>query len=428
MPDPKAERRPHHPHRARLRGFGYFRRLGPGFITGAADDDPGGIGTYSQVGASLGFSMLWTALVSLPLAIAVEESAARLGLAPGRGLSGLVKDRFPRPIAYLSIGLVVAANTFNIGADLGSMGAAFHLLVPVSPQLMTVAFGLLILVLEVLVPYDRYARILRWLALSILAYVVELAVIDVPWARVLRGLFLPHVRLDTESLAALVAVFGTTISPYLFLWQAAEEEEEQQTRPDAGQVTAAQLTAMRVDVASGMGAGVVVMFAILVTSAATLGAHHVRTVETASQAARALEPIAGTFAALLFTAGIVGTGLLSVPVLAGSAAYAMAECFGWREGLSRKPRDAKAFYGVIGAAMLVGVGLNFLGINPIRALFLSAIFNGIAAPPLLLLMLILARSRSMGGLRSGWLSTLAVGATLVLMTALPVAFLVLLVR
>lgn len=417
----------HHPHRAKLRGFGYFRRLGPGFITGAADDDPGGIGTYSQVGASLRFGLLWTALLSLPLAIAVEETAARVGLAPGKGLSGLIKEHFPRAIAYVSIGLVVAANTFNIGADLGSIGAAFHLLVKVPAVLITVVSAIVILVLEIFVPYERYAKILRWLALSISAYVVELFVIEVPWTEVLRGLLIPHLSFDKETFAALVAIFGTTISPYLFLWQAAEEEEEQAKRRSV-HVTKRQVRAMRVDVATGMAAGILVMFAILVTSAATLGARGVAQVETASQAASALRPIAGEFAALLFAMGIIGTGLLAVPILAGSAAYAVSELFDWKEGLSKKLGAAKGFYAVIGAAMLVGLGLNFVGINPIRALFLSAIFNGFAAPPLLMLMLLLARSKGMGSLRSGALSSLLVGACFAIMTVLPLAYLYLLLR
>ena len=260
-----------HPFRARLRGFGYFRRLGPGFVTGAADDDPAGIGTYSHVGAAFRFDLVWTALVSLPLASAVQETAARLGLVSGRGLMSLIKDRFTRPVLWLATVLVVGANTFNIGADLGSMAEAFRLLVPVPFALVVVATAVVILLLEVFVSYDRYSLILRWLALSIFAYVLELFVVNVDWSQVLAGL-IPTFQPTLASIEALVAIFGTTISPYLFVWQAGEEVEER-TAHRMGRIDARQIRAMRVDVVSGMSAGVLVMFAILVSSASTLGAH-----------------------------------------------------------------------------------------------------------------------------------------------------------
>jgi NRAMP (natural resistance-associated macrophage protein)-like metal ion transporter len=411
-----------HPHRSALHGFGYFRRLGPGFITGAADDDPAGIATYSQVGSSFRFDLIWMAPLSLPLASAVQETAARLGLASGHGLMELIKEHFPRPVLWLAVFLVVTANTFNVGADLGSMAGAFRLLVPLPFAVLVVGFAALILGLEVLVSYERYSQILRWLALSIAAYVVELFVIHVDWVQVASG-FVPTFRSDPGYIEAIVAIFGTTISPYCFVWQAGEEVEERKAKR-IRRIDARELRLMRFDVISGMTAGVLVMFAIMVTSASTLGASGVGQIQTADQAARALEPLAGRFASLLFAVGIVGTGLLAIPTLAGSAAYALAEAAGWQEGLGRKLSDARAFYGVIAVSILVGVALNFVGINPIRALYLSAILNGIAAPPLILMMLLLSNSAAVRRHKGGRISDALVGITFLVMAAAAVTFLV----
>jgi NRAMP (natural resistance-associated macrophage protein)-like metal ion transporter len=407
--------------RGRLHGFGYFRRLGPGFVTGAADDDPAGIGTYSQVGAAFRYDLLWTALISLPLASAVQETAARLGLASGRGLMALIRARFARPVLWFAAALVVGANAFNIGADLGSMAEAFRLLIPLPFALLVISMAGVILLLEVFVSYERYSLILRWLALSIFAYVVELLFVSVSWSDVAAGL-IPSFQPTLASVEALVAIFGTTISPYLFVWQAGEEVEERKAH-HIRRVDASQLRRMRIDVVSGMSAGVLVMFAIMVSAASTLGAHGLDDVQTAAEAARALEPIAGRFASLLFAVGIVGTGLLAIPTLAGSAAYAMAETFGWREGLGRKPKEAPAFYGVIGGAILIGLSIDFLGIDPIRALYVSAILNGLAAPPLILLMLILANAEARRH-RSGWLSNALMVTALLVMTASAIAYVV----
>jgi Mn2+/Fe2+ NRAMP family transporter len=402
-----------------IRGAGYQRRLGPGIVTGAADDDPSGIGTYSQVGAAFGFGLLWTALATLPLAIAVQETTARLGLVTGKGLAALIRERFARPVLLGAVILVAVANTFNIGADIGSMAAAAGLLVPLQHTVAAALFALLMVGLEIAVPYHRYARVLRWLALSLLAYVAVLAVVHVDWAAALAHTVAPRFHPDRASLAALVAVFGTTISPYLFFWQAGEEVEEQADRPEP--VDRRQIAAMRLDVAAGMGSGGGVMFAIMVTAAVTLGAHGAVRVDTAQQAAQALRPLAGELAGLLFAAGIVGTGLLAVPVLAGSTAYAIAETAGWREGLGRRVSQARAFYAVIAASILVGVVMDFVGVSPIRALYLAAILNGVAAPPLLLLILLLARSEAvLGEHRSGLLSQLLVGGTAAVMAALAV--------
>jgi NRAMP (natural resistance-associated macrophage protein)-like metal ion transporter len=409
-------------YRAALRGFGFFRHLGPGFVTGAADDDPAGIGTYSQVGSLFRFDLVWTAPFSFPLASAVQETAARLGLATGRGLVALIKERFPRPILWLAVVLVVAANTFNIGADLGSMAASFRLLIPLPYPVLVFAFAVVILALEVLVPYERYSLILRWLALSIVVYVIELFVIDVDWSQVAAG-FIPRLRADASYIQAIVAIFGTTISPYLFVWQAGEEVEERKAER-IRRVDAKELRLMRIDVISGMAAGILVMFAIMVTSGSTLGATGGRSIQTASEAARALEPLAGGLASTVFALGIVGTGLLAIPTLAGSAAYALAEAAGWKEGLSRKPSDARAFYSVIAIAMLVGVMLNFVGIDPIHALYLSAVLNGLAAPPLILMMLILSNSAAVGRRKGGRLSDALVGIAFLVMTAAALTYLV----
>jgi NRAMP (natural resistance-associated macrophage protein)-like metal ion transporter len=419
-------RRPsdHHPNRRRLRGRGYFRRIGPGLVTGASDDDPSGIGTYSQVGAAFGLGLLWTTVVSLPLAAAVQETAARLGLSSGKGLAALIKERFPRAVLLFAVSLVAVANTFNIGADIGAMAASLRLLVPVPQAVMVVVFAVAIVSLEILFPYDRYARILRWLTVSLAAYVVVLLLVDVRWSEVMRATFLPDIRLDRASLGALVAIFGTTISPYLFFWQTSEEVEEERERHESMRVAARHLRSMRIDVIAGMASAVVVMFAIMVSSAATLGVSGVRTVETASQAARALEPLAGSLASTVFALGVIGTGALAVPVLAGSTAYALSEAFGWREGLARSFRAAPRFYGTIVVSAGVGVAMGFLGVDPIRSLYWAAILNGIAAPPLILLMLILSNSgRAVGRMQGGVVSDVLVGAALLVMTVTPIAYL-----
>ena len=401
-------------------------------VTGAADDDPSGIGTYSQVGASFGLGYVWTAPVALPLAAAVQETAARLGLVTGKGLAALIRERFPRWVLYGSVLLVCVANVFNIGADLGAMAASLRLVVPVPQIALLFAFAAGTLALEVFVPYHQYSRVLRWLTLSLGAYVAVLFAVHVDWGTVARMVFVPGLPGGRSGLAALIAVFGTTVSPYLFFWQASEEvEEELEERKRAGRsarapgpVKAEHCRLMRLDVVAGMASAVAVMFAIMVSSAVTLGAHGLTTIQTADQAARALRPIAGPVAGLLFALGVVGTGMLAVPVLAGSTAYALAETFGWREGLSRTLREAHGFYGAMAAALAVGLTLGFVGVNPIRALYFAAILNGLAAPPLILVMLLLSNSKdALGRWSAGWLSNVLVGAALILMTLLPLAYL-----
>lgn len=414
----------HHPRRGGLGGHGYFKRLGPGIVTGAADDDPSGIGTYSQTGAAFGYQLVWTTLLALPFAVAVQEATARLGLYSGKGLAALIKDHFRRWVLFLALALVVGANTFNIGADLGSMAAATNLVVPVPEVLLLLVFGFGIAALEIAIPYHRYARILRWLCLSLLSYLIVLFIVKVTWSDVASKLFVPHLAFERPQIAALIAIFGTTISPYLFFWQTAEEVEELKDGGHDGPPSIAQLTAMRGDVIAGMSSGVVAMFAIMVTAAATLHAEGLTTIGTADEAAQALEPLAGRLAGLVFTLGILGTGLLAVPVLAGSTSYAIAETFGWREGLSLKMSQARAFYWVIVASMLAGIAMNLLGLDPVRGLYWSAVLNGIAAPPLIVMIFLLARKRSLlGPHASGPLSQVVVALAALLSAALPVLYL-----
>jgi NRAMP (natural resistance-associated macrophage protein)-like metal ion transporter len=406
-----------------VRGTGYFRRLGPGIVTGAADDDPSGIGTYSQVGAATGNRLLWSAPALLPLAFAVQEACARLALVTGTGLAGIIRTRLPRPLLYLCVALVTIANTVNIAADLGSMAAALQLLVPVPQAIGVIGFATIIAAAEVFVPYHRYAKILRWLCLSLLAYFAVLFVAHVDWPAVAHSIVLPRMEWTKLEVAFLIALAGTTISPYLFFWQAAEEVEERR-QATSRHVTKRHIGAMRVDVFAGMFTGVLAMLAIMITAAATLHENGITDVQTAEQAASALAPIAGDYAGVLFLLGILGTGLLSVPVLAGATSYAIAETFGWRESLERRPSQARAFYAIILVSILLGLGLNFVGVNPIQFLFIAAVTNGLAAPVLIGVIWWLARDRGLlGKWRSPWWSQVLVGAAVIAMALLPVAWL-----
>lgn len=413
----------HHPHRLRLRGRGYLQRIGPGIVTGAADDDPSGIGTYSQVGAATGFSLLWTAPVLLPLAFAVQEACARLALVTGEGLASIIRRQMPRWVLTVAVLLVAVANTVNIAADLGAMAAALQLLIPVPQFIGVVGFAAVIVVAEVWIPYHRYAKWLRWLTLSLLAYVAVMFVVGVDWQAVATDFVVPSVDFTKTTLSMLIALAGTTISPYLFFWQSAEEVELSQTRSDS-QPTSEHIRAMRVDVGAGMFSGVFVMAAIMITAAATLHANGITNIETADQAAQALRPIAGDFAGLLFTLGILGTGLLAVPVLAGATSYAVAETFGWSESLEKRPSQARAFYAVIFVSILLGLTLNVIGLNPIQFLFIAAVLNGIAAPVLMAIIWMLARNRKLlGTWRSPWWSTALLGFATLAMGVLPLLWL-----
>ena len=418
---PESEKTKHHPARLNIRSAGYFSRIGPGIVTGAADDDPSGIGTYSQTGAQFGYRFLWAAPFLLPFAFAIQETCARLALVTGHGLARIIKRRFPNSVLLLTVALVALANTVNIAADLGSIAAVVGMFVPLPQLAGVVLIALLIGFVEIIIPYHQYTKVLRWLCLSLLTYVAVLAVANVNWN--LAWYSLTHIDIEFSKLhiAAIIAIAGTTISPYLFFWQAAEEMEVSGGSPDTSK---SHIKAMRGDVFAGMFSGVFVMFAIMTTTAATLNIEGITQISSPEQAAMALEPIAGQAAGALFALGILGTGLLAVPVLAGSTAYAVSEALGWRESLERKPSQAKQFYAVIAVSMLIAVALNFLGINPMRSLVVAALLNGLTAPVLMFIIWWLARDKQLlGEWVSPWWSNLLVGAGAVIMAALPVLWL-----
>jgi NRAMP (natural resistance-associated macrophage protein)-like metal ion transporter len=404
----------------------WLRVLGPGLITGAADDDPSGIGTYSQAGAAYGTGLLWMALYMLPLMIAVQEMCGRIGLVTGKGIASIIKSHYSRHALRLSVILLLLANTINIGADLGAMAASTRLLLPRAPfYALVIAFAIGMILVEVYVPYQAYARVLKVLALALLAYVVTGIALHPQWGPLLVATLIPQVQFTPAYLALVVAMLGTTISPYLFFWQASEEVEETELQ-QAGTPRAAstgtraallhKLKDLRLDTALGMIASQVTTWFIIMTASSTLHAHGITNIQTADQAAAALQPLAGQFAETLFAIGIVGTGLLAIPVLAGSSAYGVAEAMGWSEGLGQRAANARGFYGVIGLATLVGMVLNFVGINPITALVYTAIINGVVAVPLLVLILLVANNRDiMGNLTNGRLSNLVCVLTAVLM-------------
>jgi Mn2+/Fe2+ NRAMP family transporter len=365
----------------------YMSTLGPGLVTGASDDDPSGIGTYSQVGSSYGLGLAWLAVYLLPMMIAVQETVARIGTVTQSGLAHVIGLRFGRRVLYPLVALLVLANTVNIGADIGAMVASMRLLVPIDFKLGVVGLTIAMTALEVLVPYHRYSPILKWLTTALFAYIVSGFIIRPDWWAVLHSVAVPRIQFDGAFLAAMVAVMGTTITPYLFFWQASEETEQTRDEGELGDFHVAVLTRqireMRRDTYTGMTVSNVVMLFIIVTTAFVLHDHGITNVDSAAKAAMALRPLAGSLESLLFTAGIFGVGLLAVPVMAGASAYAVAELFKWREGLSKKFAAARGFYWVIIASMVAGMSLNFIGINPIKALYYAAILNGVIAPVLM---------------------------------------------
>jgi Mn2+/Fe2+ NRAMP family transporter len=401
----------------------FLRRLGPGIVTGAADDDPSGIGTYTSVGASAGYGFLWSALWLLPFAYFVQESCARIAFVTGKGLAAVIKSKLPRWVLALAVLLVSIANTVNIAANLSIMSAALGLIFPIETWLGVVFFALLLGFTEIVIPYHRYAKVLRWLCLSLLAYVAVLFVAQVDWQRVALSTLIPSFDFSRMSFEMLIALAGTTISPYLFFWQAAEEVEERKHFKQPG-VRTTDISAMRGDVFAGMFAGVFIMFSIMATAAATLNASGITKIDSAADAALALEPIAGEFASLLFLLGILGVGLLSIPVLAGATAYAVAETFGWRESLELKPRQAKAFYGVIIVSMAVALLLNLIGIEPVHFLLVAATLNGLTAPVLMAIIWWLARDKNLLGIwASSRISQIMLGIATLAMGSLPLFWL-----
>ncbi|NOU15151.1 MAG: divalent metal cation transporter [Methylococcaceae bacterium] len=374
----------------------WLKKLGPGLITGAADDDPSGIATYSQAGAQFGFSMLWTVLLTYPLMVGIQMISAEIGRVSGHGLATNIRQHYPPGLLYTIVGLLLVANTINIAADVAAMADALKLMIGGSTHFYVVGFGVLSLLLQLFIPYSRYVHLLKWLTLALLAYVATVFVVQIPWAQVLTNTVLPHLSWQPEYVTTVVAVFGTTISPYLFFWQASQEVEDEHANPqakklkDAPDQASANFRRIKVDTVIGMAFSNLVAFFIILTTAVTLHLHGVTEIHTSAQAASALRPIAGEFAFWLFSAGIIGTGLLAIPVLAGSAAYAMAGAFHWRNSLELKPVMAKGFYGIIAISTLIGVGLCFTPIDPIKALYWSAVINGVISVPIMAVMLLMA--------------------------------------
>lgn len=398
----------------------WWQMLGPGLITGASDNDPSGIATYSQAGAQFGFGLLWTMLFSYPLMSSIQDISAEIGRVTGYGIAGNLRRYYPQWLTYGITGLMVIANTINLGADIGAMGSALKLLNGGSALLYASMFAIISLVLEITVPYRKYASILKWLTLVLFAYVATILVIHVPWGDALRATVIPSLSLQSDYITTLVAILGTTISPYLFFWQASQEVEETEITPSdqplkkTPEQAPEQLKRIRFDTYIGMGFSNIIAFFIILTSAVTLHTQGKVDIQTASEAAEALRPIAGNLAFFLFSVGIIGTGLLAVPVLAGSAAYGMGEALKWPTGLERKPLEAKGFYVILAISTLIGLGMNFFtSIDPVKALFWSAVINGVVAPPVMLVMMLMSTNPKVMGEFTiskylkigGWLAT-----------------------
>ena len=413
----------------RLRRAAFFQQLGPGLVTGAADDDPSGIATYSQAGAQFGFGMLWTMPLTYPLMSAVQLLCAEIGRVTGGGLAKNMNQLFPRWLVTSLVALLFVANTINVGADLAAMGESATLMVGGDTRLFTVGFAVLSLTLQLFVPYHQYVRFLKWLTMVLLAYVAVVFAVKLDWGEVARSIVLPKIHFSGAAITLVVAIFGTTISPYLFFWQSAEEVEDLDADPearalkDAPEQAPRQFSRMRLDTFVGMAASNLIAMAIMISTAATLHAAGKTDIGTAADAAKALAPVAGQFAFALFSLGIVGTGLLAVPVLAGSAAYAIGESRGWKVGLENKPWEAVGFYAVIALSTLLGLGIVMSPLDPMKALFWSAVINGVAAVPLMIGLMLVAQSkdqmgrfRAHGALRFfGWLATAVMAAAAVAM-------------
>ncbi|MFH1111712.1 MAG: divalent metal cation transporter [Patescibacteria group bacterium] len=382
----------------------YLKLLGPGFITGASDDDPSGIATYAQTGARFGYSQAWTALFVTPFMSAIQEMCGRIGMVTGKGLAGVIKQHFSKTILYAAVFLLVLANVINIGADLGAMAAVTKLAFHMPFILCLVGFVLLTLGLEIFIAYKKYAKYLKYLSFFLLAYIITAFIVKQDWSSIFQHTILPSITWNKIYLLNIVAILGTTISPYLFFWQADEEVEEEIVHHKLkmmGQgiprIHDKDIHEMRIDTVIGMIFSNIIMFFIIITSAATLGANGFFDIETAEQAAQALLPLAGNWAFYIFSLGIIGTGLLAIPILAGSASYAVSESFGWPASLGKKFKKAKGFYLVITMATLIGVLINFLPFSPFQILYYAAVVNGLLAPPLLVLILLIANNKKIMG-------------------------------
>ena len=405
-------------------------RVGPGLITGVADDDPSGIATYSQAGAQFGLNILWTMPLAFPLMAAIQYMCGSIGRVTGKGLAANIKDAFPPTIIRAVVVLLLIANTLNIAADVAAMGEVAELVTGFNRHLMTTCFVIFTLLLQIFIPYHRYVRFLKWLTLSLLAYAVVLFTVHVPWGEVALRTVWPDLKLNANSAAVVVGVFGTTISPYLFFWQASEEVEEMRAGPRQTpalvrdpRAAGSELRRIRWDTWSGMLYSDLTAYFIILATAVTLHAAGVTDINTAAQAASALRPLAGDFAFILFAVGILGVGLIGVPVLAGSGAYALSEAMGWRSGLERKTADARGFYGIIAVSVLAGLVIQYLPISPMKALFWSAVINGVVAVPLMVVIILLVSKRSVMGAFTasrpivvlGWIATAVMGAAAVWM-------------
>lgn len=406
----------------------WLRILGPGLITGAADDDPSGIATYSVAGASTGYSLLWVAVLTTPMMAVVQGMCARIGMVTGSGLAAAIRKKYAAWIVYALAAIVVFANTLNVGADIGGMGAAAQLVSGMSSLGWALFFGVALIFAQVYLSYKVIERSLKWLTASLLAYVITAFIVNPPWLTILRDTFVPNVRFSADWLATLVGVLGTTISPYLFFWQASMMVEDQKamgrtTIASRRGATQQEVRDEAVDTNTGMAYSNLIFYFIVLTTAATLGAHGITNISTAQEAASALKPLAGPFASALFALGMVGTGLLAIPTLAGSSAYVLAETFRFREGLDEKPRRARRFYAVIAAGTVAGMLMNLLHVNVVKALYWTAVCNGVAAVPLLVFITLLANDKKVMGRWTNsaaanfwaWLTTAFMGAAAVLM-------------
>lgn len=411
-------------------GQSWIRNLGPGLITGAADDDPSGIATYSQAGAQFGLNMLWTVLFTFPLMVGIQIVSARIGRVTGKGLATNIREFYPRWLLYSVVSLLFVANTINIAADVSAMGEASKLVLGGPEPIYAACLGLFSLLLQVFIPYSRYVRVLKWLTLSLLAYVATVFVVQIDWSDVVLRTLIPQFSLSSAYITTVVGVFGTTISPYLFFWQASQEVEDQALIPfsralrDQPSEVKASFHRIKFDTYFGMGFSNLVAFFIILTAAVTLHTHGITDIQTSADAARALRPLAGNFAFFLFSAGIIGTGLLAVPVLAGSSAYAIAEAFNWKNrSLELQPQMAKRFYSIIILSTILGVALSFSNIDPMKALFISAVINGVISIPIMAVMMLMAiRPEIMGTLVVrrklqilGWLTIVCMTAAVIAM-------------
>jgi NRAMP (natural resistance-associated macrophage protein)-like metal ion transporter len=400
-------------------GKGLWAALGPGLITGASDDDPSGIATYSQAGAQFGFSMCWVMLFTFPLMAAIQEISARIGRVTGQGIAGNIRIHYSKSLLRVIVGLLLIANIINLGADLGAMGDALTLLIGGPARLYVIGFAVGCAALETFSRYERYVVLLKWSSAFLLAYVLTALVVDTPWGLVARDTFIPTFRLDTDYVVAIVAVLGTTITPYCFFWQSSQEAEDERIDPHARSLLEApeqakpQIGRIRLDTYVGMGYSNLISLFIIITTAATLNAHGITNIQTSAQAAEALRPIAGPLTFWIFAAGIIGIGLLAIPVLAGSCAYALGEALDWPTGLDRLPLDARAFYGTIVVSTCIGIVINFIGLDPVKALFWAAVINGVVAVPLMAVIMTMAMTPkvmgqftlSRGLCAMGWLCT-----------------------